>query len=177
VCVYVCVYVCMYVLRVCACVYVCACVCACVLLPLQYTATHNNILQYFQSWHFDTPNPLAHTHTPPHVHTLTLIHSQGGGDYSFMPEGQSGWLGLLPGTVLQRVAACCSVLQCVAVCCSELQCVAVDGIIRACPKDEVNDLVFCQVLCCIVLQCVAVCCSVLQFMGLFVHARRTRWMI
>ena len=45
------------------------------------------------------------------------------------------------GTVLQRVAVCCSALQCVAVRCRVLQCVTV---------------------CCRVLQCVAVCCSVLQ---------------
>jgi len=47
-------------------------------------------------------------------------------------------------SVLQRVAACCSMLQYVqyvAVCCSMLQCVAV---------------------CCSVLQCVAMCCSMLQ---------------
>jgi len=93
-----------------------------------------------------------------------------------MPEGRGEWSSLLPGTVLHRVA----------VYCSELQCVAVYGIIRACPKDEVNDLVVCQVLCCsvlqrvaaccCVLQSVAVCCSVLQFTGLFDHSQRTRWM-
>jgi len=75
-------------------------------------------------------------------------------------------------SVLQRVAACCSVLQSngslyrhthwgvcfgfsaqpfvnVAVCCSVLQCVAV-----CC------SVLQCAAVCCSVLQCVAVCCSV-----------------
>jgi len=47
-------------------------------------------------------------------------------------------------SVLQCVAACCSVLHRVAVCCSELQCLAA---------------------CCSVSQRVAVCCSVLQCLG------------
>jgi len=72
-------------------------------------------------------------------------------------------------SVLQRVAACCSVavlqchtclplshmfcsvLQCVAACCSVLQCCSVAG-----ENDVYERLVS------LVLQCVVVCCSVLQ---------------
>ena len=57
----------------------------------------------------------------------------------------------LRGSVLQRVAACCSMLQRVAACCSMSQRVA------AC-----RSMLQHVAACCSVLQCVAACCSVLQ---------------
>ena len=93
-----------------------------------------------------------------------------------MPEGRGEWSSRLPGTVLQRVAACCSVLLCVAECCSVLQCVAVCCSLRdysTMPKGQGEWLVFLPGT---VLQCVAVCCSVLQWRRLFRHARKANWM-
>jgi len=49
------------------------------------------------------------------------------------------------GSVLQRVAACCSVLQCVAY-----------------PLKSACSLMSAVAVCCSVLQCVAVCCNVLH---------------
>jgi len=87
------------------------------------------------------------------------------------------------GSVLQRVAVCCSVLQCgalwgsvlqrVAVCCNVLQHVAacfsgevLGGLIYLHDKGIIHRSVLqrvaacCSVfLCCSVLQCVAVCCG------------------
>ena len=73
---------------------------------------------------------------------------------------------MLRSSVLQRVAACCSVLQCVAVgvvvcvavciavcvavCCSLLQLLFVSQERRSC----------CAAVCCSMLQCVAACCTV-----------------
>ena len=59
-------------------------------------------------------------------------------------------------SVLQRVAACCSVLQCDVVCCSVFQRVAA---------------------CCSVLQCVAVCCSVLQCVAGATDTSPVTWLI
>jgi len=64
-------------------------------------------------------------------------------------------------SVLQRVAACCSVLQCVAVCCSVLQRVAACCSVFQCVA--VCSVLQCVAGCCIVLQCVAVRCSALQY--------------
>jgi len=67
-------------------------------------------------------------------------------------------------SVLQRVAACCSVLQCsvlqyVAVCSSVLQCVVV------CLGSRVSDRHCFKDLLSGMLQCVAVCCSVQRLPG------------
>jgi len=67
---------------------------------------------------------------------------------------KGGWQSLL-----QCVAACCSVLQCVAVCCGVLQCVAVCS---GHQQGRCHSLLWYVAVCCGVLQCVAACCSVLQ---------------
>ena len=64
-------------------------------------------------------------------------------------------------SVLQRVAACCSVTTrtlCVAACCSALQRVAASLLARS--RSQTSSPA--DAVCCSVLQCVAACCSVLQ---------------
>jgi len=81
---------------------------------------------------------------------------------------------LLRSSVLQRVAACCSVLQCVAVgvvvcvaVCIAV-CVAVCCSCSLCPRRGALAALQCVAACCSVLQHVAVCCSVLQCVAVFV---------
>jgi len=57
-------------------------------------------------------------------------------------------------------AVCCGVLQCVAVCCSVLQCVAVCcSVLWQYPVSSI--------VCCSVLQCFAVCCGVLRCVAVY----------
>ena len=60
-------------------------------------------------------------------------------------------------SVLQRVAACCSVLQRVAVIYVCFTCRGEDKWVSS-----ICNVLQCVAVCCNVLQCVAVCCSVLQ---------------
>jgi len=85
-------------------------------------------------------------------------------------------------SVMQHVAACCSVLHdsCDAVCCSMLQCVAVCNRILM-PEINSRTIRVPSVLqcvarhfCCSVLQCVAMCCCVLQCVAGFYCLRSAR---
>jgi len=82
-------------------------------------------------------------------------------------------------SVLQRVAACCSMLQCVAVCCNThhtRMTIRVTYLYSVSVLQRVAEFP-CVAVCCSVLQCVAVCCSVLQCVAVCYSTHHTRMTI
>jgi len=133
----------------------------------QYTANtpHTHILTHSFDAFIDTFFWYTSTHTPyghqvdtivMHVDKLTMHHNCVTSGLTTHNSRLTNVTCFPYTTVLQRVAACCSMLQCVAVCWMLTQ-------MKCCNCDTTCSLHNCSVaVCCSVLQRVAVCRSVLQ---------------